>query len=243
MARVGIAGLKYQFTGRDNLNNIGIAFLDSVTSARFAAGFSLDYVHDSKDGAYFESWDARLSVSTGFANTVFIGMTGRYLRAANDTGSGYEGPNGTPALPSSGSIQANGFTFDSGMVIKLAKILGLGVTGYNLTNTGSVYAPLKLGMGASVSIMDMLLIESDLLLDFTSYDKTGQELDLGTEFFLVNQFSLRLGYIHDFHFSINRITAGMGYTGRKFSVDLGYKQDIEYSGRFRLMIGFQFFIS
>ena len=242
MAAVYHVNVKYQFTGKDNLHNAGVVFLDSITSSRIAAGASLDYRRDSRANSYFESWDARLALSTGIANKFFIGLTGRYLRAAHDITSGTFGPNRRPALERSSNIQANGFTFDAGIAARLGKYVIFGLAGYNLTKTDTVFAPICLGGGFSFLIKRIWLVETDALADFTSYEGVGARLAFGTELLIKEVFAIRAGYSHEFFMHINQVSAGLGYTWKRAALDLGYRQDIEFPGRFRLALGLRIFV-
>jgi hypothetical protein len=91
-------------------------------------------------------------------------------------------------------------------------------------------------------LKNMWLIETDIVADFGSYNDTGMELQMGTELILREQFSLRGGFNREFHFGVNSYSLGFGYTAAKFAFDLGFRQDIEYTQRFRLALGFRFFI-
>ncbi|NTU51724.1 MAG: hypothetical protein HGA94_04710, partial [Candidatus Aminicenantes bacterium] len=122
----------------------GGAIVDSITSSTIGAGLSLNYLRANERRRDFESWDARLAVAGTIKDIFFIGATGRYLRVEDDLESGDRGPNGRPALPSSGSQQMDGLTFDAGAGLRLANIISIGVAGYNLTNPGSAYAPLNI---------------------------------------------------------------------------------------------------
>ncbi|MBN2343628.1 MAG: hypothetical protein JXX29_19355 [Deltaproteobacteria bacterium] len=242
MAKVYHINLKYQYTGLDALHNGGVVLMDSVTSQTFAGGVSFDYVRSAKEYTDFESIDGKLAVSATIRDIFFFGTTVRYLRTAYDVESSSLGPNYTPALPRNDTVQAKGFTFDAGMALKAGDIISIGVVGYNLSNTGSVYAPLQLGGGVSALIKNMWLIEVDAVTDFTSYDETSLELQLGTEFILKQQFSFRGGFGHDFHFDVNSYGLGFGFTGKRLAVDLGFKQDIEFPKRVRIALGFRIFI-
>lgn len=242
MARLYHINMKYQYTGRDDLHNGGVQIVDSITSHRLAAGVGVDHLRAVDPHRDFKAWDVRLALSTGIANMFFLGLTGKYLRVENDLGKSHRGPNGPPALDASGSLQANGFTFDAGAALRLGSLVSLGVTGYNLTRPNTVYAPLQLGMGVGVDIRQMLHIEANTVFDFTSYAETGYELSVGAEFFVAGAVGLRAGYRHDFYFDINQIALGAGYNGQRVGLDLAYQQDIEYRDRFRLAFSLRIFI-
>jgi len=122
-------------------------------------------------------------------------------------------------------------------------VVSLGVTGYNLTDTGSAYAPLQLGAGAALFLIDMLTIEADLVVDFTQHDEVNEEIHGGAELFIAGRVPIRLGYIYDVFYERNRIAAGLGYVDRAFAVDVGYQHEIVENGRWILALGLRIFIN
>lgn len=243
MANVFHMNLKYQFTGLEKIHNAGVAFVDGWNSPYLAGGLALDYQHDSKEWTDFESWNLRLATSFSIRKIAFLGVTAHYIRSSLDVEEDSYGPNLVPAIPLAESYQVRGFTWDVGAIVRAGDILSVGIVGYNITNPDSVYAPFKLAGGVSSLIKNMLLIEADLVADFSSHDETALELQVGTELILQQKFSLRAGYDHDFHSQINRISAGAGYSAPRFAIDLGYAQDIEFSQRVRIALGLRIFIS
>ena len=236
--------LMYQFSREqeDNLHMAGGAIVDSVTSSTIGAGLALNYLRTDARRTDFESWDARLAVAGNIKDVFFIGATGRYLRIASDLDAGDRGPNGRPALPSSGSQQIDALTFDAGLGLRFAQIVSIGVAGYNLSNPGSVYAPLSLASGVGVTLFDMLLIEADAVFDFTSHAEVGTEIRSGVELFLGGRVPLRVGYAYDVYYDINTIAAGIGYVDSAFGIDIGFQKDITDGGRFALSLGLRIFI-
>jgi hypothetical protein len=242
MARLYHVNLMYQYTGEDDMHMGGAAAVDSVTSSIIAAGISLNYLRTDLRRTDHESWDARLALAGNIADVFFLGMTGRYIRVEHDLESGNRGPNGVPALPSSGSQQIDGFTFDAGAAVAIGGIVSVGVTGYNLSDTGSVYAPIQLGSGAALTLFDMLLLELDLVVDFTSYDDINEEIHGGAELFVANMLPIRVGYIYDVHFDIHTVAAGLGYVDPSFGVDFGFQREARKDGRWILAFGLRIFI-
>ena len=136
----------------------------------------------------------------------------------------------------------DGLTFDAGAGLRFAQIVTIGVAGYNLSNPGSAYAPLALGSGVGVSLFEMLLLEADVVLDFTSHDELGTEIKSGVELFLAGRVPLRVGYMYDVYYSINTIAAGVGYVDPAFGIDVGFQKDITDGGRFAISLGLRIFI-
>lgn len=235
-------GVMYQYTGEDQMHTGGISIVDAVTTV-VAAGLAFNYSGINQPHLRHDSFDGRIAIGGGIADLVYLGATARYLHLKqNESSSGY-GPSGRAALPSSGSIQVNGLTFDVGAAFRLGKTFTLGIVGYNLTNTGSLYAPLELGGGVSVHLLDMLLIELDSVVDFTSHEKSAWEVHLGTELFLMQRLALRMGYVYDVFFDRHSISAGAGYVDRQFAVDFGFMHEIAEEGRMILAFGFKYFVN
>lgn len=242
MANIYHLNLMYQFTGQEKLHMGGIAIVDSVTSSTVAAGLAVNYLAANLDHTHHQSWDGRLSLGGNIGDVFFIGMTGRYIRVEHDLKSGDRGPNGRPAMPSSGSQQVDGFTFDAGAAVNAGNILRIGLAGYNLSNTDSIYAPLQLGSGLAVSLVEMLNIEADVIFDFSSHEKVNEEIRAGVELLIAGRVPLRLGYSFDVFYGINSIAAGVGYVDRSFAIDLGYCQEVRQDGVFQLSLGVRIFI-
>ena len=242
MARVYHAGLMYQYTSRDELHMGGAGIVDSVTSRYIAAGLAVNYTGGEQRRSDHSGWDVRLSLAGNVADTFFIGVTGRYVRVEHDLSSAARGPNGVPALPRSGSQQLDGFTFDAGAGLRFADVIRIGVVGYNLTDTGSVYAPIQLAPAISATLFDMLLIETDVVLDFTSHDDLNEEVRAGAELFIANVVPIRVGYVYDVFYAQHSIAAGVGYVDPRFGVDVGFQHELRTNGRMFLAFGLRIFL-
>jgi hypothetical protein len=232
----------YQFTSRENMHMGGAAIVDSATKPGIGAGVSFNYSGCNSNRNEHDSFDGRLALAGVIAKIFSLGLTGRYLRVEQNISSSDWGPSGTPALPASGSRQMDGFTMDAGGLVRLADMLTIGVTGYNLTNTESAFAPIMLGAGASLTLMKMLYIEADGVFDFTSHDKMGTDLRIGGELLIADIFVIRVGYQYDFYYLRNVIAGGLGYVHPNFGIDVGFTQEIMDKGRTAVSIGIKFFI-
>ncbi len=232
----------YQYTAKEHMNMGGAAVVDSVTSV-VAAGMAFNYSGIERARFKHSAYDGRLALSGGIGKVFFVGATGRYIFVDQNRSVNQWGPAGPPALPSSGSQQVDGVTFDAGAAVKAGNVLTLGVAGYNLTNTGSAFAPIQLGSGLSVSLLEMLLLEGDVLVDFTSHDETGVELNFGAEVFVAGTVSVRGGYKYDIYYGIHSAAGGLGYVHSKFAVDFGFMREAREDGRTIVSLGFKLFIN
>ncbi len=232
----------YQFTSRENMHMGGAAIVDSATKPGIGAGISFNYNGCNSHRNEHDSFDGRLAVGGVIGKIFSLGLTGRYLRVKQNMSSSNWGPSGKPAFPASGSRQIDGFTMDAGALLRLADMLNIGVTGYNLTHTESAFAPIMLGTGASINLMKKLFIEVDGVFDFTSHDKMGADLRVGGELLIADVVVIRAGYQYDFYYRRNLIAAGLGYVHTNFGIDIGFSQEIMEKGRTAVSIGFKFFI-
>ena len=231
----------YQFTAREKMHMGGVAIVDSITSQVVGAGLSFNYSGISQPRTKHQAYDVRLALSGAIGQYLFLGATGRYLRVAQNIESNTWGPAGVAAFPASGSQQVDGFTFDAGAAVKMGRMLTLGVAGYNLTHTESVFAPIQLGAGMSASLMDMILIEADSVTDFTSYDEVSEEIRLGAEIFIAGTAAIRGGYRFDIHQEIHAMSAGLGYIHSRFALDVGFTNEFRKDGRIAFALGFKYF--
>ena len=232
----------YQFTSRENMHMGGIAIVDSVTLPNIAAGVSFNYSGCESNRNSHDAFDGRLSLAGSIGKVFFVGVTGRYLRLEQNTKLSNWGPAGKAALPASGSLQVKGFTVDAAAGLRLADMVTIGVVGYNLTHTESAFAPIQLGSGVSLSLMDKILIDVDTVVDFSSHTDTGVDLRVGGELFLADTVFIRAGYKYDFYYERNTVAAGLGYLHNMFGIDLGFSQEIVDGGRTVVSVGFKYFV-
>lgn len=235
-------GLMYGYTGRDQQHMGGIAIVDSVTSV-VAAGLAFNYSGIDQADSKHQAYDARLALAGKLGDMFAIGGGLRYLHLEQNLNSSVSGPAGPPALPASGSVQMNGITLDAGAVLTLADIVSIGVAGQNLTATGSVFAPLTLGGGVSLSLFEMWLIEVDANFDFTTHDKTAPDVRAATELFLGGQLGLRAGYEYDIYYTLSRLSGGLGYVHQNFGIDIGFASDLREDPLWQLFGGIKIFIN
>jgi hypothetical protein len=232
----------YQYTGEEDRHTLGMVLADSVTTV-VAAGLSFDYSWINQKHTKFQAYDGRLAIAGAIGNMFYLGGTVRYLYLDQKWDSDRWGPGGMPALPSSSSKNVNSLTFDAGAALRLGNIITLGVVGYNLIPTESVFAPLRLGTGASIQVRNMLLVEVNTLVDFSSHADVSNDIEIGTELFLGGSVALRAGYIYDFYYNLNTISAGLAYIHSKFSIDAGYMQELVDDGRWCIAVGVKYFIN
>jgi hypothetical protein len=236
-------GLMYGYTGKDQQHMGGVAIVDSVTSGVVAAGLAFNYSGVDRASTNHQVYDGRLALAGRLGDVFALGGAVRYLHVEQNLSSNYRGPVGPPALPASGSVQANGFTLDAGACLTLGNVVNLAVVGQNLTAMGTVFAPLTLGGGVSLSLFEMWLVEADAVVDFTTHHEASAEIQAGTELFLAGQFALRAGYSYDFYYSMNRLSGGLGFVHQSFGIDAGFASELGADPRWQLFAGIKIFIN
>ncbi len=232
----------YQYTGEEDMHMFGTVLADSVTTV-VAAGLSFNYSSINDKHTRLKAYDGRLAIAGSIGNILYLGGTVRYLWLDYKWNEERWGPGGMPALPASGSRNVNSLTLDAGAAVRLGNIITLGAVGYNLIPTESTFAPLQLGTGASVYVMNMLLIEVNTLLDFSSHDSVASDIEVGTELFLGGAVALRGGYIYDFFYRMSTISAGLAYVHAKFSIDAAYMHELVDDGRWAIAFSVKYFIN
>lgn len=211
------------FSPEARRQSYGGAVADSSTS-RLAGGFGGTWSQMDPDGIKRQWTDLRLTLAYPLSDRISFGLTGRYLRAAQNISSG---PLGS-SLASDGTSDGpnfNSFTFDAGVTVIPTEGLRLGLVGHNLTVPSNGFAPTTLagGIGYQTSIF---AIEVDGLADFTTWKNTRGRIMAGGEVFLADHVPIRLGYRYDDGMRTHAISAGLGYVDKRWSVELGARRDV-----------------
>ncbi len=201
----------------------GGAVVDSSTS-KLAGGFGGTWSQMDPDGIKRQWTDLRLALAYPLGDRFSLGLTGRYLRANQGT---TRGPFGS-TLASDGTSSEpilNTFTFDAGAAIAITEQFRFAVSGRNLTAPGNGLMPLVLagGLGWSNQVVS---VEADTLVDFTTFDGARMRESIGGEVLLADHIPLRLGYRYDAGTKSHGIGAGAGYVDRRFSIEVGGRRDI-----------------
>lgn len=217
----------------------GGAVADSSTN-RLAGGFAGTWNQMDPDGIKRTWTDMRLGVAYPFGDNFSAGLAGRYLRTEQGAASGPLGG----SLASDGTRGAelfNAFTFDIGATVIPMKKLRIGVVGHNLTNPGTALAPTLISGGVGFT-HEIVVVEADAVVDFTTWQKARVRAMLGGEIFVADHFPLRLGYRYDDGMRTHGISAGVGYIDRKWSFELSGRHDVagDHPGTM-LVAGLRFF--
>lgn len=204
----------------------GGSVVDSVT-APVAMGLSFNYVAWDPDGIDRNEYDVRLSAAYYIARLLSIGLSLKYVYA-NQEG---HGPVATNLFVPNGDEQLNTVTIDVGTTLTIGQMFNIAVVGYNLTNTGSLHAPLSLGIGLALTIR-AFVIATDVLLDFTSAEELMVRAMGGAEYLVNDNWPIRLGYRWDQLMGTHSVTGGFGYVSQRFGIELSLRQDVSSPDEF-----------
>jgi len=228
------------FSPEARRESFGGAIVDSSTS-RLAGGFGGTWSQMDPDGIKRSWTDLRLVLAYPLGDRFGLGLTGRYLRVGQRTGAG----------PLGGSLVSDGtkddplmseFTFDAGAAVSITDSIRLGVTGKNLTATGTAFMPLQLAGGAGYS-NGTLTLEADELIDFNTFGTARGRTMVGGEVLVADRFPLRGGYRFDAGMKTHALGLGAGYVDKKFSIEIGARRDIVADHPSTMIsIGLRFFI-
>jgi hypothetical protein len=228
------------FSPEARRQSYGGAIADSSTS-RLAGGFGGSYTSMDPDGIKRQFADLRLTLAYPLGDRFSLGVTGRYLRVTQQTGSGPLGASyasdGEPDQP-----VFSQFTFDAGAAVQLSENFRLAISGRNLTAPGTALAPLILAGGIGWS-NQVVTVEADSHVDFTTFGTARARVMVGGEVLLADKFPIRAGYRYDDGLKTHAVSLGAGYVDHKFSVDLGGRHDVAGDHPSTVIsIGVRFFI-
>jgi hypothetical protein len=200
----------------------GGAIVDSVlNSSRISGGVGGAWSQMDGNGTHRVWSDVRSALALPLGDYVAVGITGRWLRVDQATGSGPLGhslaSDGTPSGP-----VFNALTFDAGATASLGESLRIALAGHNLTNPGTALAPLTATAGVGYGTQTFAL-EADGLLDFSTYQSTRGRIMFGGEIFIAERYPLRVGWRYDTGTRLHTPSIGLGYVDPRWSVEVaGY---------------------
>jgi hypothetical protein len=254
----------YGFRVEDLGHHAHVSVVDSVTS-RVAAGLFYTFINTNPRlgfnwaGGRIDSTQltrtghaAGLSLSIPLGDKFILGATVKYLHF--DTTAPL--PSGT-VPPNITLDRVNGVTFDVGLLVRLGQRFRIAAVGQNLWDHGSRESPLTLGLGVSVLPIPNLIIAFDAAINFTGYQthrvdaatgnvhldsKVTARIGPGLEWVIANKVPIRAGVVYDSGLPATFLTAGLGYVGSSFGIDLGYRAKVQGGIENTLMLGVRLFV-
>jgi hypothetical protein len=170
--------------------------------------------------------DIRTGVAYPIGDRFFVGLGGRYLRMTQ-RGEGPLGPSKVSGGLSDSAIVDN-FTFDAGITVRLSEKLHIGLVGQNLTHPGHGLLPTTFGGGIGYGSKDFS-IEADAVADFDAWGRTTVRAMAGGEYLAGDHYPLRAGYRFDEGPRVHMLSAGVGYIGKEFAIELSSRRTLSGS--------------
>ncbi|MBI2897792.1 MAG: hypothetical protein HYY06_29810 [Deltaproteobacteria bacterium] len=228
------AAYQYEAGAQGHLANASV--VDSTNAV--AGGIGATYSVSDPDHADRTAYDLRLGLGVPIGRAFSLGATLKYLHLIQDgvprTGSPVAAEEGEPLL--------DDLTFDAGALLRVASFLSFGVTGYNLTALDSPEAPMKVGFGAAVNVAELAVIDSDVILDLSTYGKVAARYGIGGEYFAANRYPLRVGYTIDPWLDQQFLSGGLGYVDQRFAAEVSVRQGIAGSSSTTVTAALRFFV-
>lgn len=205
-----------------------------TTREKFGAGLAYTFNTISGSDNPHDSHEVRLSLSVNLAESIALGVTGRYFdyggRAATNTRRGTLG---------------DGFTVDVGVFFRPIRMLTLGVTGYSLSNPSNSLTPLALGAGLGFFPIENFAVVADALIDFGSFDTARVRWSGGAEL-MVQRVPIRVGYAYDdarWSNAVHMVTASLGYIDQRFGVEAALRQEVSGGSQSTMLLNLRYFHS
>lgn len=206
-----------------------------TTRDKFGAGLAYTFNTVSGSDNPHDSHEVRLALSVNLAESIAIGVTGRYID--------FGGRNSTVAAPRGTNYE--GVTLDAGVFFRPIRMLTLGVTGYSLTNPATALAPLALGAGVGLFPIENLAFVADAFIDFGTFSTPRVRWSGGAEL-MVQRVPIRLGYAYDdtrLSQGAHMVTAGLGYIDQRFGVEAAMRQEVSGGSQTTLLLNVRYFHS
>ncbi|MSP59037.1 MAG: hypothetical protein EXR72_01630 [Myxococcales bacterium] len=196
-----------------------------------------------------------------------IGLTSKYSNVTTEVanpGANMEVEKGMPApqktlvLDSTNAADSKGFTMDAGVMLRLGDSFHIGVSGHNFIPLHSVEVPIGLGIGLGYMMGASFVITTDARIDFDKYRQPGTtdekgnrvqgdrrttaKISGGLEYLAGGVVPIRAGFAHDTGMPGSFLSLGIGYMGKSFGIDLGYRQKVNGGNEALLNLGLRVFL-
>jgi len=203
-----------------------------TTREKFGAGVAYTFNTISGSDNPHDSHEVRLALSVNLAESISVGVTGRYIdyggrgTANGRRGTGYEG-----------------VTVDVGVMFRPIHALAIGVTGFSLSNPDTAVSPLALGAGVGVFPIENLAIIADSYIDFTTFGVPRTRWSGGVELML-QRVPIRLGYMYDdtrWSNAVHMVTTSLGYIDQRFGVEAALRQEVSGGSQSTILLNLRYF--
>lgn len=175
-----------------------------------------------------------ISLSFPFGGYLLVGLSGKYLSLSG----------GPPELD--GRNSHSGFTGDAGAIVRVGSLVSLSVTGYNLRDLSTVYAPVSMGYGIALTPIPDFVIAADGYHDFTTTDPARgvtTTVGGGAEYSFQRKVVFRVGGGRDGRSRHGYVSGGLAAMSELGAIDFGIRQDISGDAKLTFIaLGLRLFV-
>lgn len=207
----------YGYRLSDQASLIGVSACDSTTPIAGCFHYSYTGATPELGGMALHRRTHMGGTSLAYTLTprVFVGWSLKYFNAEDD------------AMP---AANTSGWNWDIGTTLRLTDLINVGVAGYNLWGENSPEFPRAVGGGILARPIPTLAVSFDARWKLEDGDKSAR-YGGGAELFLRNNngqtgFPLRVGGLRDNGLDTTYLSAGLGMSTLKFSVDVAARYAI-----------------
>jgi hypothetical protein len=238
-ARVYHMGAFAQIWPEAKRQSYGAGAVDSiVSSSKVAGGVGATWNFQDNDGGIDREWsDIRFALAYPVSDRFQMGVGGRYMWLKENG----NGPLGW-SLASAGLADQNivrGFSLDAGATLRPSQNFAFALVGNNITNPDHGFQPTSAGGAFGVAFGDFSG-EADVMVDFTTWDRTTVRPMVGLEALFVDHIGARLGYRYDSGAASHALSIGAGYIDRTFDVDVGVRRTLVGDVATAIVVGFTY---
>ncbi|HLV68993.1 MAG TPA: hypothetical protein VKY73_24420 [Polyangiaceae bacterium] len=216
----------------------GVGAIDSLlSSSDLAGGVVATYNLQDSDGLDREWTDVRAVLAYPFSESFSLGLGGRYLTLSQ----GGVGPLGASFASSGlpGEPIVRELSVDAGATYRPSETFAIALVGTNLSEPGHGFLPTTLGAGIGYG-QRQLGVEADLVLDFTTWDRTELRTMVGVEALVGEHLGLRAGYRYDGGAEGHAASAGIAYIHRELVLDLAVRRLFSPDTLTTIVLGFTY---
>ncbi len=210
----------------DTAHRAHASIVDSTSATSLGGALAYTFLSsDVRSGRTESGHQGSASLSLPFGELIAVGATLKYLRITA------ENAPVAPVTTKTEEITA-GFTFDAGATIRPARILSVGLVGYNLVDSKTALAPRAFGWGTSLAVIDALLVTFDGVIDFSTRRlTTGKDDDVlslmgGVEYVTPVNVAVRAGGGLNGVRQSGYVSVGASTVSEVGALDLGFAQDL-----------------
>jgi hypothetical protein len=214
----------------------GGAIVDSIMNRYgLAGGLAVSYGVLDAGEADWSTFDLRTALAYPISDKLFLGVAPRYASI-------------THALPglkkdeeARSQLNLHAFTLDAGVTVKPTDSLHISIVGHNVVSNHWGTFPIVVGGGVGYAT-DLFAVEVDGVADLDSYEGVTARVMGAGEMLAGEHYPIRLGYRYDQGANLHAISAGIGYIGTEFALELSARRTIADPGATTVVLGLAYYV-